>query len=231
MITKYVVFDLEFTKLVDGMDHDLHIACASTMSSSDKSPFVWYSQRDNEICEYMNKTNLFQFVNYLHTMNNAGYTIITWGGTASDFRILAKEVPEYDKLLVQLCLKHIDIPFCAASHIGMMMGLGATSKGLQFEEKCANSKDIPEMWTSDKSSVLKHVSTDALLTMQIVNHIIANNTIKWYTQKGTIRTWSPCILLCVSDCLLMPLPNVPFPIADTMNPKLTSKWMFEIKDI
>lgn len=231
MITKYIVFDLEFTKLLDGNDEDLHIACASSMSSTEISPYLWYSQGANGIAPYMNKSTLFHFVNYLQSMQQAGYIIVTWGGTASDFRILAKEIPEYAKLLVQLCLYHIDIPFCAASHIGMMMGLSAACKGFNVEDKCSNSKDIPEIWKTDKQKVLEHVSTDSALTLLVLQQIISTKSIRWLTQKGTIRVWTPCSLLPVNVCLLMPLPTVPYQIQDSMNPKLTSKWMFDLKDI
>lgn len=226
MLSKFVVFDLEFTKLVDQNWSDLHIACASTMKSDESFPYVWYDRTNQGISEFMSVATLSNFIMYLQSLSFLGYTIVTWGGAGTDFRVLWKEVPNLRQQILQMCLLHVDVPFASGMDIGMMMGLSASARAIGLEDKTVKSIEIPELWRTNKQLVLTHVSTDSYLTFMVVQNICNTNTLCWITQKGVNRCWKPVNLRKVQECLLLPLPEVPFQIPDHMNPKIISKWMF-----
>lgn len=233
MIEKFVVFDLEFTALVPAHDahdwgRDVKVACASTMSSDDSIPSVWCERTSTgEIGDYLSSTTLVQFVGYLQTMHMWGYRVVTWGGAATDFRMLCKELPSHSRTILQMCMTHVDVPFAAATHTGMMMGLAAAAKGMGLEDKSNASSLIPALWSShDRAAVLQHVSTDAFLTAMVVRYVTKHDTLPWITSRGLLRAWMQAQLLDVSTCLQMPLPQVPFAMQDCMNPKILAKWMF-----
>ena len=227
MLAKFVVFDLEFTKLVNNNNwQELHIACASTMKSDDSFPFVWYDRSSFGIADHISKSTLSNFIMYLQSLEALGYTIVTWGGAGADFRMLCKELPEMRNEILQLCLRHLDVPFASAMDIGMMMGLSACARAIGLEDKTVKSSEIPELWRTNKQLVLTHVSTDSYLTVLVVKHIANTGGLAWITQKGQTRAWNPVSLRNVQECLLLPLPAVPFPLVDHMNPKILSKWMF-----
>lgn len=226
---KIIVFDLEFTELIpkDGRLDNIHIACAATLISDETVPKVWVDKTNyGEISSYLSMSTLISFISYLESYVQTGYILYSWGGVASDFRILAKELPFLKDRIVQLCLVHYDIPFMACMHTGMMMGLSAASRAIFLEDKSNSSSTVPELWRKNKSIVMQHVSTDTYLTYQVLMQMSLNGTLKWITQKGHTKEWFPVHWRNVHECLQMPLPNVPFVIPDNMNPKLLSRWMF-----
>jgi hypothetical protein len=215
---KYVAFDLEFVNEA--------VVCAASMSSEESVPNVWYDTVNGSILESLSVSTLETFVNYLFAMTVSGYTLVTWSGVGSDFKLLAKTLPHKKGLLIQMCLNSIDIPFVSGTVLGMMMSLKSVGISLGFEAK-RNSSTIPELWTTNKFEVLQHVSTDTFMTVAVLKKAIASKTLMWTTQKGHTKTWCPVELFSVRECLQMPLPSVPFVIQDTMNPKILAKWMME----
>lgn len=230
--SKYVVFDLEFTHLLNTNTafEDIHISCASTLLYSETEANVWFDTDINgHICDHLSRQTVDAFFKYLHELALEGFLIVTWGGTAYDFRMLAKEVSvDLKSDVIQMCLDHYDIPFCSGTSIGMMMGLSAAAKALDLNDKSVLSSTIPELWVNDRQLVLNHVANDSYLTLCITNHILNANTLPWITGKGILKTWSPVILQNVRKCLQMPVPKVKFEIQNHVNPKVLSRWIFEL---
>lgn len=227
--TKFVAFDLEFTSLVPSHDDarwgvDVHIACAATMTSEDTTPSVWFEKKDT-ISEYMGPEVLQQLINYLAYMASSGYTVVTWGGVAADFRMLAKEVPHMRETILDLCMNSVDIPFASGSCTGIMMGLGAAASALGFASKMP-SVNVPTLWTVNKPAVLEHVSTDTFMTVMVTRSALLSRQLTWITSKGHPRTWCPIQFSSVRECLQMAMPSTPFEMQDKMNPKVLSRWMF-----
>jgi hypothetical protein len=225
---KIIVFDLEFTELIpkDGKLDHVYIGCAATLTSDETVPKVWIDKTIyGDISERLSVSTMVSFVTYLESHVQNGYVLYSWGGAASDFRMLSKELPFLRDRIIQLCLVHYDIPFMACMHNGMMMGLSAASRAIGLEDKQNSSINVPELWRANKSMVMQHVSTDTYLTFTVVSQMYTTNILKWITQKGHVKEWF-VHWRNVHECLQMPLPDVPFSIPDNMNPKLLSRWMF-----
>lgn len=228
--SKFVAFDLEYTGLVPAHDaspwaSEIHISCASTMASDAVVPLVWFDRDvSGNITEFMSTATLQNFVAYLANMHSEGYLIVSWGGVASDFRMLAKELPHVASDIQTMCLESVDIPFVSGTTMGMMMGLSAAASTLGFPSK--NSSIVPDLWKVNKPYVIEHVSADTFMTVAVVRNALQSKQLSWTTSKGSIRTWCPCALYTVRTCLQMPVPHVPFDLQDRMNPKLLSRWLF-----
>lgn len=231
---KWAVFDLEFTALLPETTAspwapDVHILCASIMTTDDPWPKVWYEHgRAGMPADFMLTRTTEAFVRELSRLDSLGYTLVTWGGTASDWRMLAKEAPNMRHIVKALAMNSVDVPFCAFMQMGMMMGLNAACKalGMGFKND-SDSTLVPLRWTtaSERPSVLQHVCNDSYATMMLVRLVESTASMAWITQRGHIRSWTPAHLWTVKECLQRPLPVTPYPIADNVNGKLLARWL------
>ena len=230
---KWTVFDLEFTELLPDIGQPLrtsiHIACASIMSTGDIFPQVWYEFQPTtlEPGPFLSESTVRAFIATLVEKKNSGHTIVTWGGSSSDFKLLAKESRQ-DQLVRSLALDSIDIPMCACMAIGTMMGLNAASSalGLNLKES-GSSKDVPEIWKlpGRRHEVIQHVSNDAFATMAVLDSLVRTSQLNWITQRGQLRTWHLQGLWTVRDCLAKELPVMPYTILPQFNAKILARWL------
>lgn len=225
---KWTVFDFEFNQLLPQIGpwpHDLHIICASVLSTGEKDPQVWYESSGH----HLSAQTLEAFVDQLLNFYTSGHRLVTWGGSATDWRMLYKECPSRAKTIKLLALDSIDVPMCSCIAIGTMMGLNAACKalGLALKEDSASS-DVPSLWlsgTEGRQKVLQHVSNDATATMLVVSKAYENKYLQWITQKNTLKSWSFSDFLTVKECLARELPSVPWTIGPTQNAKLMARWL------
>jgi hypothetical protein len=231
---KWTVFDLEFTKLMppfgDPLPEDLHIACASVLSTGESWPQIWYeASSTEEPGDYMSEVTLVAFLDFLKVRVDAGYKLATWGGSNSDWRILFRECGSQQQALVkELALNSIDIPMCSCMSIGVMMGLNAACMSLGFTLKDSDaSANVPDLWTNPqgRQKVLQHVSNDSYATLLVLKHAETTNTLTWISQKGHLKTWYEPKFFTVRQCLALELPNVPWTIGPTQNAKLMARWL------
>jgi hypothetical protein len=199
--------------------------------STETVPNAWYdTDLNGTVQNNLSIQTINKLFEYLQSYNHQGYAIVTWGGTASDFKILSKKVkPEYIPFVIQMCLDHYDIPFSSGTYTGMLMGLSAAAKGMGLQEKEHLSSTIPNLWKTDQESVLRHVSNDSYITCEIAKHIVLKGSMPWITTKGHYKMWNPAVLNTVRNCLQLPVPKVKFEIQNTVNPKWLSKWIFELE--
>jgi len=230
----WTVFDLEFTELLEWQDN-IHIACASILSSDESVPQVWYEQ-DNS--DYLSVSTIEAFVDELHKKSQTN-TLVTWGGSASDWRMLYRECPTRSALIRELALKSVDVPMCSCMAIGTMMGLNAACSGLGLTIKESDdSKLVPDLWRRSDNldetlerrfKVLQHVSNDAYGTLQVVQQAEHSKTLPWITKKNQLKIWNNVVFLTVAECLKKELPSVGFPIGPNQNAKLMARWLvFEL---
>jgi hypothetical protein len=182
----------------------------------------------------MSVTTLEAFVDELQRRAQT-HTIVTWGGSASDFKMLHRECPTRSDIIKQLALQSVDIPMCSCMAIGTMMGLNAACAGIGFTIKDSeDSKMVPDLWRRTgndaetlerRYKVLQHVSNDAFGTMQVLQHSEQTNTLPWITKRNQLKTWNNVVFLSVGECLKKELPSVGFPIAPTQNAKLMARWL------
>jgi hypothetical protein len=155
-------------------------------------------------------------------------TLATWGGSASDWRVLAYECPSRRDLVHKLALNSVDIPMCACMSIGMMMGLNAACMALGFTLKEGDSSaSVPELWRHEEQrpQVLQHVSNDSFATMLVLKQAESNSVLPWITKRGERREWRDVVFLTVRECLQRELPHVPFAIGPNVNAKLLARWL------
>lgn len=130
----------------------------------------------------MDVAKVEQLARFLVDKDEEGYVIVTWGGTASDFRLLASKVQDQDlkKRIVDCCLEHVDIPLAIMAQNGMMVGLEAVAKACLPDKKngkTETSKEIAEAWRQGGQSslqVIRHVADDALTTARLYGTIMAS---------------------------------------------------------
>lgn len=234
---KWVVFDFEFTELLPPLGQpwpeSLHIACASVLCTGETWPQVWYERQAVDAPmpgNFMSEATLSAFVTMLEGLVASGHRIATWGGAASDWRLLERECPSKSTEIRELALESVDIPMCSCMTIGMMMGLNAACMALGFQLKEPGaSENVPQQWAvatpETRGKVLQHVSNDSYATMMVLRQAQTANQLPWITQKGLYKTWSPVQLLTVRQCLARELPPVPFEISPTHNAKLLARWL------
>ena len=228
----YTVFDFEFTQLIPELGNpwpsELKISCGSLLSTGDIFPQVWYEKvtcGTDEIGDHMSESTLSDFVDELIRRTSNGHAIVTWGGSATDWRMLHKECPQRSDSIKSLALNSIDIPMCSCVTIGMMMGLNSACRALGYDLKAdASSHDMPRLWLENRPKVLQHVSNDSFATMVVLKQAEITGMLPWLTSKGTIKVWN-AKFLTVSDCLKMDLPVVPFKILPHFNAKLLARWL------
>jgi hypothetical protein len=227
---QWTVFDLEFSALLPQNGQwpdDLHITCGSIYSTCDLWPNVWYEATETlEPGPFMSENTVKAFVEALETMASKGFTLVTWGGSATDWRMLEKECPEKKDTIRALALQSIDVPMCACMAIGMMMGLNAACKAIGIDLKDSEaSSEVPETWLHDKAKVIQHVSNDSYATMQVLLRADQTKTLSWITKKGLMKHWHAVQFWTVKQCLARELPKVPFDIGPNHNAKLLARWL------
>lgn len=234
---KWTVFDLEFTELLPGLGQDwpptLRISCGAIFSSGDNWPQVWHEKATDASGtpgDYMSELTLIAFVEKLESLVADGHRIATWGGSATDWRLLVRECPSKADIVKTLALESVDLPMCACMSIGMMMGLNAACMALGFTLKDSEaSANVPALWAtrnlSTRNQVLQHVSNDAYATMLVLKHAETNGGLPWITLRGQLKLWSPVNFWSVRACLARELPHVPFQIQPQHNAKLLARWL------
>jgi len=239
-----IAFDVELDRLVPeewNTDSSPHITCAATynLQSGIKT---YFSSKENLQSPKMTFDDCAKLLDDLWEHTQKGAMIISWGGTAVDFRALHyclhSDATRQNKVK-QIALHHIDIPIASATDTGMMMGLASASKGLMNTDKSIkNSSLAPKLWSEGKfQEVLRHVELDAILTLNVYNNIFCKQPfqLEWITKSGFKKTWF-CSSICdpnrrefrlcsVSECLTRPLPPVPFSVVDGMNRDKITKWL------
>lgn len=222
---QWTIFDLEFTELVEKpLQLEIHIACASVFSNTQAYPQLWFEEKD---ALYMSCATLEAFIDHLALLAQTS-TLVTWGGSASDWRLLNRECPSRKDLIHKLALESIDIPLCAFMNIGTMMGLNAASMAIGLNLKETNdSKLVPELWRTieERHKVLQHVSNDSYATMQVFLRALETGCLPWITKRQQLQTWTDVQFCTVQECLQKELPVVPWPIGPDHNAKLMARWL------
>ena len=110
----FVAFDLE----LDGSQ----ILCASTWRCGAEGagkPRLWARQDEDLRYSNMCEEDVIALLQYLQEAIDQGAVLVTWGGTASDWKFLHQAVrcPERQRAVRKMAREHVDIPLlaCASS--------------------------------------------------------------------------------------------------------------------
>jgi len=247
-----VAFDVELDKLVPkdepqspwSLDSMPHITCAAVYSDIGGAKLYYTRDSTHLPAKRMSKEDAARLIDDLIMHCMRGALIISWGGTAVDFRALHAAV-EGDTMRQANCLflvkNHIDVTIASATDMGMMMGLDAASQGMNLGRKSNNiSTAAPRLWSEGKQRiVLEHVKKDAQLTLKVYQAIMSRYPphLVWRTKAGKEKTWlCNCVfdpfkniirMKNVFECLQFPMPPVPFNIALGMNRDKSVTWIKE----
>lgn len=215
---KFLAFDLETATDVPGEDFNwkphrpLGISCAATFSSECQSPRMWYGgQSNNAPTLKMHRQEVAELVQYLVSMAESGFTIVTWNGLGFDFDILAEESGAVGDCQ-RLALAHVDMMFHVFCVKGFPIALDNAARGTGVAGKTAGMSGIraPQMWIQGKhQEVLDYAAQDVRATLELAAKCDRQKSLSWITRKGTP---SACPLpkgwLSVSEALNLPEPDV-----------------------
>jgi len=226
------------------------ILCASTcfiMHDFFPAPQVWVNATGDGYIP-MTTSLLEALIEFLWMSHKSGTTIVTWGGTGSDFKALATACPKHFNKCKEMALKSIDIPFLSVCQSGMMQSLVSTAhaNGMVPRISCASS-DVPKMWKLGiiaQADVLSHVQWDSWACAQIYHKLLLSSQLSrpqlsWSTQRSGIRTirlprekvGDFYRLPTVEEALLLPTPISGFTIPEHLQPKTLTAWMDKKKSI
>ena len=254
-VHKYAVaFDLELDKLLEPVDSPTSkswekydncpgITCASTFCNQDGSKLFLSKDSRGNILQKMTRKDCKVLLEELWSHYENGAIIISWGGTAVDFRALYCALngdSESQLKCLEIIRNHVDVTISSATDMGIMMGLNAAAKGtLQGEKSNDVSTEAPKLWKNKHfNEVLKHVKHDALLTLKVYEFITSNNppSLTWQTKSGKSKMWTCSFmeitqdfrrLYTVMECLLKPMPKVPYAIVPGMNRDVAVEWLLQ----
>ena len=239
-----VAFDVELDRLVPeswSEESMPRITCAA-IYSEEKGTKLYYTKAENGGAPCLSKDDAKRLCDDLYAHFKRGALIVSWGGTAVDFRALYNSLTGDDERQRRCALVtrgHIDIPIASSTDIGMMMGLDAAAKGTgQGRKSNAISSNAPRLWSEGKhQEVLEHVKLDAILTLRVYNAMMQSipPSLTWHTRSGNARTWY-CYFIpdferkiirlsTVAECLLQPKKPVPFQIPNGMNRDNAVEWL------
>lgn len=218
----FVAFDLEITKEIpEGVYNwrtirPLGVSCAATVTD-DGEPSLWHGVLDENgdmFAPSMSPERIMQLVDYLHTMHQAGYSIVTWNGLGFDFDVLAEEArdPHTALVCVDLAMNHVDIAFHMLCDKGFMIGLEAAAEGLGVAGKTEGMHGslAPVMWANnrhDQDSVLEYVAQDVRATANVYKAICEKGFLPWISRAGRQNYWRVKDLLTVKQALALPQPD------------------------
>jgi hypothetical protein len=183
-------FDLEFD--------DDHLLCAATFWTNGfiDVPQLFVTQEGTKFTN-LSSTSLESLIETLWAAHCFGTVILTWGGTGSDWKKLAKAAPQHADKIKEMALNSVDIPLIAGASTGMMMGLSAAAVGMGLgPQPSCDSIDVPAFWKGDvakQNMVVDHVRWDAWACAQIYSRLMlqinhARPQLSWMTQKSGVRS-------------------------------------------
>lgn len=138
-------------------------------------------------------------IQQLWQYHTEGITLVTWGGTSSDWiKLYAHAKAEMKDRVRDMALASIDIPLVSAAANGMMMSLTSTAMGMGLGARPAcDSEDVPRLWNSQdptkQHDVVKHVQWDAWACAALWDKLYAaaqfsRPSLSWVTKRSGVRS-------------------------------------------
>jgi len=250
-----LAFDVELDKLVPPYDGDVSweipskpkVTCAATCElETGRTRTYWSPSEDGSrlASPQLSQEGLTLLIEDLYSHLCQGGLVVSWGGTAVDFRALHGSCvePRLKQMCLYLTLHQIDIPFASSSDSGCMFSLNSAAKAMGLAGKNASlSSAAPQLWENGSElDVLGHVQGDAILTAMVYGRALnslynPHPSMSWITQRGKIKAWKPTIVLhpnsnkprmqTVDECMSRPKPIVPFVTPQGMDRDYAIKWL------
>ncbi len=196
MSRKYIAFDIETAKIIEGevgelkSHRPLGITCAATLASGDENARLWYGRSDDGPAAQMSREDAADLVKHLCEQTDNGSTILTWNGLGFDFDILAEESGMQDECK-HLARTHVDMMFQVMCELGYPLGLDSAAKGMGHAGK---SKDVaqelaPQLWADGQTDqVLAYVAQDVKATLDLAHACEQERALRWIARSGRLNT-------------------------------------------
>jgi hypothetical protein len=213
----FIAFDIETAKDIPGAgfnwrpNRPLGICCIASMSDSCNNARVWFSKGAKDVpLGQMTSADVADFVNYLETQIDVGFTPITWNGVGFDYDILAEESALFEQCKRQALL-HCDLMFHVVCEKGFPVSLANACSGMGLPGKLrgVEGRDAPKLWQNgDHERVCEYVAQDVRAVLGLATECERQKTFRWRTGRGSVSSFGlPRGWLSVSDALQLPLPD------------------------
>lgn len=160
-----LAFDLEIAKSLvtdeDWKDRaSMGISCASTITTNDRTPKLWFEGMDDStysvhpdkaLPHAMSTYTAVDLASYLLDMHACGWTVVTWNGAGFDFEVLAHAVQQkrWAKEVAHLALQHVDpwYQMRAEFGYGIKLDVAARALGVGGKTEGMTGALAPILWT------------------------------------------------------------------------------------
>ena len=232
-----VALDLEFSGDI--------LLCAATSWTNGSVNFtqVWVSHTTKGY-KNLEHVSVQALIYQLWQYYCEGITLVTWGGTSSDWlKLYNYAQPEFRDKSKLMALASIDIPLVSAAANGMMMSLTSTAMGMGLGARPAcDSEDVPRLWNSGdvlkQNDVVKHVHWDAWACAELYSKLLAASqfsrpSLSWVTKRSGVRSVrlhrkgrdGVFSLPCVQDILHWAPPETLFEIPIHLKVDTLTAWL------
>jgi len=208
-----LAFDVELDRLVPPYDGSVSwelpnkpkVTCAATCefdTGRTRTYFTPSSDGKRLANHRLSQAAVSELIDDLYSHVCRGGLVVSWGGTAVDFRALHASCsdPARQQVCLYLARTQIDIPFASSSDLGCMFSLNSAAKAMGLAGKDASiSSHAPQLWENGSElEVLGHVLGDAVLTATVYARAMdsrnSSPSMSWITQRGKVKTWKPTVV-------------------------------------
>lgn len=230
MTKKYLAFDLEIATPIPAGAKDWRpfrpfgISCAATFAEDEGAPHMWHGVN---YANKMEQDNVCQLIEYMMSMVEDGYTILTFNGAGFDFEVLAEESGLVAECK-ELAMNHVDIFFQLFCLLGYAPGLDRICKGMGLGGKPegVDGAAAPQMWLDGRhQEVMDYCVGDVRMTMSLAAEITRLGAVHWTSKAGKQTGALMMELLTVKEALLLPEPNVSWMKGDNWTRDKFTGWM------
>lgn len=210
MDRKYLAFDIEITKIVEGNDwlaqRPLGISVAATLRErqGQEDSRTWWGQGrpSGEPLSQMPQQQVCVMVQYLRACVEQGYTLLTWNGLHFDLDILGEESGMVDECRA-LALGMVDPMFQVNQMLGYPIGLNACAMAMTGQAKTGTGAEAPVKWAAGLyQEVMDYCAHDVRILYDITLQIEAQKRMEWISRKGRMQSLAlPEGLLTVREVL------------------------------
>jgi len=234
-----VALDLEF-------EGDTILCAATSWTNGTLNlPQIWVSHSVKGF-EPLSNFMIEALIQQLWSYHLQGITLVTWGGTSSDWLKLWNYAKTQDarKCIIEMAYASVDIPLVSAAATGMMMSLTSTAMGMGLGARPAcDSEDVPRLWSTQdpvkQSEVVNHVKWDAWACAALWDKLIAQAQfsrpqLSWVTKKSGLRsvrlhrtqnTSLVWVLPKVEEVLKWDIPKPQFTIPEHLRTEKLTGWL------
>jgi hypothetical protein len=225
MDRRYLAFDIEITKIVEGQDMMAHrplgisVACTFRERNGQEDLRTWWGQGrpSGEPLAQMPQQQVCVLVCYLQECVRQGFTLLAWNGLHFDMNILAEEsgmLPECQALAMGM----VDPMFQVNQMLGYPVGLEGCAMAMTGQSKSGQAVDAPMKWAAGLyDEVMAYCEHDVQILYDVALQIEAQKRVDWFSRKGRVQSVNfPVGLLTVRE-VLDQIPGHPHPFLPLEN--------------